>query len=404
MGRGIPPPREFSVRKFGVELEMVGPRGVNAIETAVQLLSDANIPCRHSQYSGRAYDRWQAKPDGSIQPYDRAAEIVSRIMPAAESSYDELRRAVDVLDAAGFGVNRTCGFHVHLNVSDLPMTTRRLIVLRYASLQAQINDMMPPSRRNNGYCQAVPEETVRALALAIDTNGRVPPIGRGVTNVAWMDDSQGQNARIEFRQAAGTCNADKVIGWVRFLQEMVEEVARRAAGVTFGAAPPPPPPVRPAPVVLQPVATARVPRMRPGSDAYRVLQQLRTHGAVSAPWASEQGIVEPVLRRIIVGFRRHGADIVTTNATQSNPLRYHLAGARTLPLTEEQVFAVTAAAGAPVAPPAPPAPAPVAPPAPTRPASRTFVSYDFNIGLSEVTQRWCRQRLEDIQAATQAAA
>lgn len=372
------------MRRFGIELELVAPaagRG-NPLGHAEGILRTAGIDVRSVRtHLGREYGQWQVKPDGSIQPYDRGAEVVSRIMPADEASYDEVSRAVLALDTAGFGVNRTCGFHVHVSVADLPVHVRQLVIMRYAQLQAGISAMMPPSRRANNFCEVLGPQRFRELAGYVDAGrANFPSMGRySVTNMAWISD--GANARIEFRQAGGTCNAGKVIGWVRFLQEMIEDVAARAAGVSFGGlrTAAPAPAFRPVSLAVSPLS--RMPRMRPGSDTMRAAEQIATRGAVSAAWASQNGIGENVLRRIIVGFRRHGADLVTTR-TDSGPV-YSLTGARTLPIAIAQVFA-------PVAP----APAPVA----ATVWAAAFVAYPMEQGLSPATVAWVRDRRDTFNA------
>ncbi len=253
--------------------------------------------------------------------------------------------------------------------------------------------MMPPSRRANSFCEVLGTQRFRDLTGYVDS-GRpnYPSMGRySVTNMAWIGTDHGTNARIEFRQAGGTCNAAKVVGWVRFLQEMIDEVARRATGVTFGGRPVAPAPRAPVAPITAPSVMSRVPRMRPGSDTARAAEQLCTRGAVSAAWASENGIGENVLRRIIVGFRRHGADLNTLR-TDRGPV-YTLAGARTLPLTVEQVFA---APSAPVAAPAPVAPAPA--PTSARVSAASFIAYPFTAGLTVATAAWVRDRRDTFNA------
>lgn len=386
------------MRKFGIELELVSPSGGrgNPIGHATDILSAARIDVRAARsHSANQYGQWQVKPDGSIQPYDRGAEVVSRIMPALESSYDEVTRAVTALDAAGFGVNRTCGFHVHISVADLPVAIRQLVVMRYAQLQTQISAMMPPSRRANSFCEVLGAQRMRELAGFVDAGREnYPSMGRySVTNMAWITTRTGDNARIEFRQAGGTCNAGKVVGWVRFLQEMIDEVARRATGVRFGGSPLAAPPVpRPVAPLVSPSPLSRVPRMRPGSDTARAAEQICQRGAVSAAWAAENGIGENVLRRIIVGFRRHGADL-TTLRTDAGPV-YTLAGTRILPLAIEQVFAPVNVTTIPVVPPTP-APTPMVP---TRVAASTFINFPFDAGLSVATIAWVRDRRDTFNA------
>lgn len=385
------------MRRFGIELEMVAPAGLprehgSPLNAAKSTLQAAGIISRANTHFGRNYEAWQCKPDGSIQPYDRGVEVVSRIMPDDAASYDEVHRAVTALDSAGFGINRSCGFHVHISVADVPMHIRQLIVLRYAEMQSGINAMLPESRRNNDYARALTLSQRAALAQAIDGGTTWTGAARYcVTNMAWL--SSGTESRIEFRQAAGTCNPAKVIGWVRFLQDMINEVVRRAQlpGMIFGRRASAPPPPRPAPVaIVRPVSM--VPRMRAGSDAHRALEQVRTTGVITAAWAREQGIGENVLRRIIVGFRRHGADLNTLR-TSEGP-NYVLNGARSLPMTAEQVFA-SAATAAPVAA---PAPAPIAPAQPTYTRAAPFVAYPFEAGFSVESMAWIRERRDQFNA------
>lgn len=403
LGPGMVPEGETHMRRFGIELEMIAPAahgGSGPLAHAAAIINAAGVRARTSRYSGRDYTQWQVKSDGSIQPAGRAAEVVSRILPASESSYDEITRAVAPLEAAGYGVNRTCGFHCHVNVSDLPLHVRQLIILRYNHVQGDFNAMLPPSRRANSYCEPYGDSRAAALARAIDTGSDSIPSSRGVCNTGHMyrdhyGADMGTNARIEFRQAAGTCSPAKVIAWVRLLQEFVDEVARRAAGVRFGNASNPAPMPRPTPVVrpLRPAnPMASVPRMREGSDADRVLTRLCQQGAVSTSWAAEQGIVGPVMRRIIVGLRRHGADLTTTPSIVG-PV-YVLNGAHALPVSRERVFA-----GTPAAPVAEPVAVPPAVVIPAVVRAATFVDYPFFAGLSVATVAWVRQRIEDIAEA-----
>lgn len=383
------------MRKFGIELEMIAPeamaRSTGPLRGAANLISGTGAQVATANYTGRQYDVWQCKPDGSLSPAHRAVEVVSRIMPADESSYAEIQRVCDALTNAGFGVNRSCGFHVHVSVADLPVAVRQLIVLRYNALQNDINAMLPPSRRASSFAAAIGSGDRAQLAQTIRAGQEWFPSARYlVTNCTYARMNQGGAARIEFRQAGATTTASKVIGWVRFLQEMIDEVARRAAGVTFAA---PAVTVAPAPVrpfvPAAPVAT--VPRMRPGSEAHRAFEQLRTVGAITAEWAAQNNIRDNVLRRIIVGFRRHGAGIRTLRTAAG--ATYVLAGSFTLPTTAREIFAP-----APMPAPAPVAPAPA--PAPVLPAvdAVAFVAFDFFAGLSAETAAWVRDRRDTFAA------
>ena len=405
MGEDEPAPqsrggKKRKMRKFGVELEMLAGSASmatgNHFQHARDVLRDVNIDAITAPYSGREYTRWQVKPDGSLPR--NGLEVVARIMPAAESSYDEIRRAVDALSAAGYGVSGTqCGMHVHVNVSDLPKHVRQLVALRYAEIQDRINAFLPRSRRNNGYCPPMSSSQRTRLAAAVDSGATSDFVGLGHNSATNFDHCHGSNARIEFRQAAGTVSAAKVIGWIRFLQELVQEVATRAAGCNFTArsiAPATAPrPVTP----LQPATLSAIPRMRAGSDADQACRQIEQNGMVTTAWATAQGIPAPVLRRIIVGFRRHGARLETVSSRDGNPA-YVLTGEYTLPVDRARVFAAPAAPAATPVPEAP-TPAPVAP-QPVRTRAADFVAYPFEAGLSAETLAWVAERVETLAEAS----
>jgi len=389
------------MRRFGIELELIAPRamaGAAESRTADLLNTLPGVTARTANYSGTAYHLWQVKHDGSLQPADRGCEVVSPIMPSNPGAYDTIQSIVTRLDAEGFAVNRKCGFHVHLDVSDLPVRTRQLIVLRYNESRADYDSIMPPSRRTgaNGYCAVLADRPglERAINSGDDTWRRGHGRHSEVVNTKFMYDTA---ARLEFRQAAGTCEGAKVVAWVRYLQEMVSEVARRAMGATFAQASRATytAPVRPAP--LNPLAS--VPRMHANSDASRALRELCANGVVTTGWAADNGIPGPVMRRIIVGFRRHGAGLRTVSAARGP--EYHLV-AVTAPCTPQAIFA-------PVAPAAPVAvqavaggnvasnPAPVV----ATVTAAQFVQYDFFAGLSAESVAWVRSRRDTFAADTQ---
>lgn len=369
------------IRAFGVELELIAPANVSDPQShSVRTLEAAGIDCRANTHYGRTYSVWQSKPDGSLRPPGRCTEVVSRIMPGNEASYAEVRRAVDALNTAGYGINVSCGFHVHINVADLTFSQRLLVAIRYKAISEEINSMMPPSRRSNSYAQNFDDATVRNISGHI-RNGATAYGQAGryyTTNLNWIG-ADGGNARIEFRQAAGTCNADKVIGWVKFLQEMINEVVRRSAGVNFQAA-------DCAPVQLETTTLpGRAPNMREGSNQHTLCEKFRTAGIVTVEWARSAGIAPHVLRSLVSGLRKHGAQIETTEI--DGALGYQLTAllrsrlvsllsiGATLPMNDIFVRTVARQVAAPE----------IADPI-------RLMSYGFYEGLSEETRTWVNQR------------
>ena len=374
------------MRAFGVELELVAPANVPDPQShSVRILEAAGIDCRANTHYGRTYSVWQSKPDGSLRPAGRCTEVVSRILPGAPESYDEVRRAVDSLNVAGYGINVSCGFHVHINVSDLTFAQRLLVALRYKAISADINSMMPPSRRDNSYARNISTSEQRAIAVAITRGDSThSQSGRYYTaNLSWIG-AAGDAARIEFRQAAGTCNADKVIGWVKFLQEMINEVVRRSNGVNFRAGA-----LEPAQLETT-TEPGRAPNMRPGSSLHTLYTRFKEHGVVTTDWARENGMAPHVLRSLVSGLRKHGAQIETTEilGALGYQLPAHLRGHLHLygTLEDTHIFVRTVARQS-------------APPEAADPVR--LMAYGIYEGLSEETRTWVNQRravfAEDIE-------
>ena len=372
-------------RKFGIELELVAPGGVSDPQShSVRTLEAAGIDCRPNSHFGRSYSVWQSKPDGSLRPAGRCTEVVSRILPGTPESYNEVRRAVDSLNAAGYGINVSCGFHVHVNVSDLTFAQRLLVALRYKALADDINSMVPPSRRENSYARNISDGERRAIATAIRNGAETySQSGRYYTaNLSWIG-AGGDAARIEFRQAAGTCNADKVVGWVKFLQEMIQEVVRRSAGVDFRNG-------TTEPTQLETTTLpGRAPNMREGSSLHTLYTQFKDCSVVTVSWAREQGIAPHVLRSLVSGLRKHGAQIETAEIGGALGYRLppHLTARRVMgtPLTDADIFVRTVARQS--------APTPITDPV-------RLMTYSIYEGLSEETRTWVNQRravfLEDM--------
>ena len=116
--------------------------------------------------------------------------------------------------------------------------------------------------------------------------------------------------RIEFRQAAGTVNADKIIGWYKFLCEFVAETVRLVRA--------------PAPQAATGVATvtsvtthetrpAAVPPLRAGTDNYRFITTLEQRGIITQADARSFGWPDTRLRVVAHALRRLGANIVVIN-------------------------------------------------------------------------------------------
>ncbi len=185
------------------------------------------------------------KPDGTPSV---DCEIVLPPLAPCDFAFDYIKKVCRTLDGIGCRINRQCGLHVHisnaqtlhanptnLSASSIQYTeaTGRFIngseyygdpmdavavkdiMTRYANAQPIINSMFPSSRTSNRYCSTMHLDRLNS-ARTIEQL-RDATVGKfSVINL-----NHWRNGTIEFRQASGTIEADKIINWVLFLINLV---------------------------------------------------------------------------------------------------------------------------------------------------------------------------------------
>jgi len=194
----------------------------------------------------------QASIEGMTVKADATPTVTAEInfppLAPCPFAWRYIRSVMDALSSIGADVNGACGFHVHISNAPLadgitpasfsrhsieaahnrqpvpalfgePLgaVAVRDIVQRYTAAQPLIDVMHPPSRTNNRYCQPLTNRLARITAastiaeLSAATNGKFSTI-----NLATWS-----RGTIEFRQAAGTTEFEKVEAWVLFLLNLI---------------------------------------------------------------------------------------------------------------------------------------------------------------------------------------
>ncbi len=233
-------------RTFGCEIELVGltieaaaralrASGINTFDTETNSF-DGVTPdydddgCDCSSCRGNRADAndprmrtaWKVTYDGSVS---NGCEVVSPILSGAEG-LESVRNVVRTLKAAGARVDNSCGFHVHVNARDLQGPELINAVRRYAQHETTIDSFMAPRRRESR------SEWCRSMVELSRTLGR----SRGdlfvATNVANLPQTRYyklnlaayvKHGTVEFRQHAGTLNLNKMINWIMFCVQFVED-------------------------------------------------------------------------------------------------------------------------------------------------------------------------------------
>jgi hypothetical protein len=232
-------------RTFGCEIELVGltieaaaralrASGINTFDTETNSF-DGVTPdydddgCDCSSCRGNRADpndprmrtAWKVTYDGSVS---NGCEVVSPILSGSEG-LESVRKVVRALKAAGARVDNSCGFHVHVNARDLQGPELINAVRRYAQHETTIDSFMAPRRRESRseWCRSMVELS-RTLSgrgdLFVATNvANLPQTRYYKLNLA----AYVKHGTLEFRQHAGTLNLNKMINWIMFCVQFVED-------------------------------------------------------------------------------------------------------------------------------------------------------------------------------------
>jgi hypothetical protein len=231
--------RPWVGRFFGVEMEMNQVTTTNTAlsrDALVQAIAGAathEIGSRSGYYHSSG-STWDVKTDSSAGATDSQAgwEIASPKLKMDESAHNvELRDVCRAIAALSPRVNRKCGLHVTIDVSDFNWRDMRNLLVLWARYEPYVFELCPQTRRANQYCPPIrkarwADSTAggwsgieQAIASTDETTfnrtGRVFP--RGAINAAHWFTSK----RIEFRLQAGTVNYEKIRRWTQFLLAIV---------------------------------------------------------------------------------------------------------------------------------------------------------------------------------------
>lgn len=153
--------RKFVTRRnFGVELEMGNEVPISLIRETISY--NSSIPVKSSYYRAtmnNAY--WEVKHDGSCgKNVDKFGinEGGYEVSSFKANTIKDLLHICQVsrkIKQLGCSVNRNCGFHVHVDVSDFSNEQMGVLIAYWLCIEKVILQAVPSSRKNNKFCVAM---------------------------------------------------------------------------------------------------------------------------------------------------------------------------------------------------------------------------------------------------------
>jgi hypothetical protein len=129
----------------------------------------------------------------------------------------------------GCRITPRCGLHVHVGVKSENADFFRNLLRAYGNNANHINRLHPPSRHHNRFCQSF---SVSHLTDAMTKEEILRAFGHKFVKVSLQ--AYTRQGTIEFRQAAGTVDADKACYWIKFCLRLCL-AARAGLGVQRAA-------------------------------------------------------------------------------------------------------------------------------------------------------------------------
>lgn len=265
-----------NLNAFGVELEILIPNNLSQ-QDVVAAIVEAEVDCRMEGYNHRTTSYWKMTTDCTVKALSLSRyfygnnELVSPKLSGQEGK-EELKTVLRVLNDLGCRVNKTCGTHVHHDVTDTMLKSKEVVttflnnliktVLKYEHL---IYRLIAPSRLKKigqGWWtlparyvfgqlgdwdrELSVEKIVKTVkkSLKRDCDRKYERCGEGVgTSVTPYQTQQsrycGLNLKniwtrgsVEFRYHHGTLNFDKLWAWIVFTQAILN-VSKINKGVNF---------------------------------------------------------------------------------------------------------------------------------------------------------------------------
>ena len=218
-------------RTFGVEIEFIGENNQRITNQEINQYLErqgADFRMHTAYYSDTDATLWRLKTDSSVSGSGCGLEVVSPVLQG-DSGYRDLMLVLDAVNNTGASINRTCGLHVHVGVSDWGIKQFRNLYKRYSKFETAIDSVLPASRRlsNNGYCNSTVMAFGQTLGQAFEKinsckTARELSNQIGTRYTKLNIQSFWKHGTVEFRHHSGSTENEKISNWLKVCLSMVQ--------------------------------------------------------------------------------------------------------------------------------------------------------------------------------------
>jgi hypothetical protein len=192
------------------------------------------------------FDNWHVGRDGSLSFKYESIEIRSRVLEGDEG-IKEVREVLQILNEAGFKVNKTCGLHIHIGSKIIDKYMLKNLILLYSLLQKRMErNIFTKDRIANDYCKdlnSLLQEYFNDLNVSDRDNNIINNIKRlneladdynfvdviktqryaslSYSNIVSANRHGAPIGTIEFRQLQGTIDFNLFLFWMNFIYNLV---------------------------------------------------------------------------------------------------------------------------------------------------------------------------------------
>lgn len=226
---------DYNAFTFGVEFEG-GFKTAGGIDTLLVMVRDRGLQIidnrLHADHTDHS-DAWKVVYDSSIDDFAETCEIVSPVL-CGENGWYQLLTMCEIFARVGFGVNRSCGTHVHIGCRDEAWSTIASVAVTYNNAYTAYESIVAPSRRGAGrWCKPYSRVNIAKIANSVRSSdvflgdGPCADVSRTTSHYARSRyhavnlTAYYQRKTIEFRQHGGTVEFEKISRWIMDKMELI---------------------------------------------------------------------------------------------------------------------------------------------------------------------------------------